>query len=835
MVVQCNKQQNHSEYKADSTMSKTYSGEFNSRIAFPLGGIGAGMFSLEGRGALSQFSIRNQPNVFWEPCVFSALCVKGAKNVARILEGPVPRWKGFGLPGSGNGLGDKAYGLPRLASASFSSAFPFGTIEFEDKAFPVQVKLTGWSPFTPGDADSSSMPIAALEYTFTNPTGGPIDAVYSFNARNFMAAGTPEAGVRAIEGGFILDEPGASDKPWDKGSFAAVVDEPGAAVNHAWFRGGWFDGLTLVWKEIEQGEPVARPPIKEGGASPGGSLFVPFTLKPGESKTIKLMLSWYVPNTNVGTGPVLEGQGVCNCAGGCEGKEPDKPTHKPWYTSKFGSVRDVAAHWKENYDSLRAKSAKFTEAFFDTTLPQEVIEAVEANLAIIKSPTVLRQPDGRMWCWEGCHDGAGCCSGSCTHVWNYAQAIPHLFADLERSLRHTEFHESQDEKGHQMFRSSLPIRETTHGSHAAADGQLGGIIKAYREWRVSGDTEWMKSMWPSVKQSMDYCIELWDPKHEGAVKEPHHNTYDIEFWGADGMCTSFYVGALKAAMAMGDASGTDVSLYEELLDKGLRYLDSKLWDGEYYNQQVQWEGLRAGSPLDFATLAGGNKSYSPEAEEILKREGPKYQYGLGCLSDGVIGFWMAEAAGLGKFGNLDRIKSHLKSIHKHNLKTDLTEHVNPQRPSFAFGDEGGLLLCSWPKSEKLSLPFVYSDEVWTGIEYQCAAHMMMHGLIEEGLDVVRTARERYDGAKRNPYDEYECGHWYARAMSSYSLIQGLTGVRYDAVEKVLHIEPRIKGCFRSFLSTATGYATVGVKDGQAFIEVREGKIEVERIEYTPAG
>ena len=126
-----------------------------------------------------------------------------------------------------------------------------------------------------------------------------------------------------------------------------------------------------------------------------------------------------------------------------------------------------------------------------------------ANLTILKSPTVLRQTDGRLWCFEGCSDNRGCCHGSCTHVWNYAQAIPHLFPDLERSLRQTEFNESQDDRGHQTFRSGLPIRPVAHTFHAASDGQLGGIMKVYRDWRICGDTAWLKSLWPRVRQSLE--------------------------------------------------------------------------------------------------------------------------------------------------------------------------------------------------------------------------------------------------------------------------------------------------------------------------------------------
>ena len=173
---------------------------------------------------------------------------------------------------------------------------------------------------------------------------------------------------------------------------------------------------------------------------------------------------------------------------------------------------------------------------------------------------------------------------------------------------------------------------------------------------------------------------------------------------------------------------------------------------------------------------------------------------------------------------LKKIRSHLKAVYKYNLKQNLSEHANPQRPSFAFGDDGGLLLCSWPNGGKLSLPFVYSDEVWTGIEHQVASHLILMGQVTEGLNILRTSRNRYDGRVRNPFNEYECGHWYARALSSYGYLQALTGVRYDAVDNALHIDSQI-GDFTSFLATANGFGTVSLKQGKPGLKVYSGTIK----------
>lgn len=804
-----------------------YAGVHLSRVAFPLGGMGAGMICLEGTGALSHVSVRNQPDIFNEPCVFSAICVKGEDNIARVLEGPLPTWKFFGSPETGRGSRGKTYGLPRFAKATFKTYFPFATIKLEDPGIPLQVEITGWSPFVPGDADNSSLPVAALEYRFVNSGGQPVEAVYSFNSSNFMSISGGGNKVSKIENGFVLSQQGSKEVPSQKGAFAVCVLGSGAKVNCAWFRGRWSDPLTMAWKDVQEGRCYEKRPVTKGAPSPGGSIFVPLRLEAGQEKTITILLSWYVPDTDLRFGTDRKGSGDQDSKQQLSVRTPEEK-HKPWYSGRFASIEEVTNYWRENYATLRDESRQFSDCFYDTTLPGEVIEAIAANLTILKSPSVLRQTDGRLWLWEGCNDETGCCRGSCTHVWNYAQAIPHLFPDLERTLRQTEFYESQDQRGHQTFRAALPIRPIAPTRYAAADGQLGGIMKVYREWRISGDTGWLKDIWPKVKASLNYCIETWDPEHNGVLSEPHHNTYDIEFWGPDAMCSSFYLGALEAAIQMGKTLGDEVPLYGSLLKKGQEYLNGQLFNGEYFYQKIQWKGVRA-DPLGMNSMVG---RYSAEAIELLKKEGPKYQYGNGCLSDGVLGAWMASLYGLGDILEEEKVVSHLKSVHKYNLKKDLSGHANPQRPGYALGNEGGLLLCTWPKGRQLSLPFVYSDEVWTGIEYQVASHLMMKGKVKEGLEIVRTCRDRYDGRIRNPFNEYECGHWYGRAMSSYALLQGLTGARYDAVEKVLYLKPSIKGNFRSFLGTATGYGTVGVKRGKPFIEVKQGTIPIKRIEYS---
>jgi len=278
-TTQAASSQKTSRPRRKSRYNAEYSGEQLNRVAFPMGGIGAGMICLEGTGALSHVSLRNHPDVFNEPLTFAAICIKGKMNVARVLEGPVPDWKKFGQHDSGNGAGEHAFGLPRFRSAKFGARFPFATVTLEDRDVPMSVAITGWSPFEPGDADHASLPVAALEYHFTNNTRKRQDAVFSWNARNFMPADRgANAAVKSAPGGFMLWCAAPKERGWEEGAFTATVNEPTVKVNHVWFRGGWFDALTMAWEEISEGRCFEHPPTTEGGTSPGATLFVPFTL-----------------------------------------------------------------------------------------------------------------------------------------------------------------------------------------------------------------------------------------------------------------------------------------------------------------------------------------------------------------------------------------------------------------------------------------------------------------------------------------------------------------------------------------------------------------------------
>jgi uncharacterized protein (DUF608 family) len=840
---------------AGTNTQRTFSNDSLEQIAFPLGGLGAGCLHLGGAGNFQDFCLFNRPTFGHSPMTFAAVhCrTKGRKDgTLRVLEGPVQTPHIYNQARFGNGGLDAGHeGLPHMESAEFKGEFPFAWVALKDRALPLQISLEAYSPFIPGDADASGLPAAFVTYRLRNRSKRSLQIQFSFNVQYPEKAGLHghegsdlkghqvQHRRQGATGGLYFD----SDLPADhvrKTSIAVVSPRPAHKADCAWFRGGWFDALTMLTNDLLAGKlkSAAKSEPAIGGRSRfGATLFWDLELKPGETAEIPLIYCWYAPNTELS-----HGQAPAEDCGDEDSACATPTAYKPHYATRFADAWQVAQAAIKDHEILLHCTQRFHRTLFSSILPDYVLDAVSANLAILKSPTVLRQHDGMLWNWEGSSYGNGCCAGSCTHVWNYAQAIPYLFPELERSLRDQELQYSMDKRGHVTFRSALPTGATGHGFHAAADGQLGGIMKTYREWLIYGDDAWLKAHYPLARRSLEYCIRTWDPDGKGALIEPHHNTYDIEFWGPDVMCTSFYLGALSAMAQMAKALGKDkdVHNYNALAQKGKAFCDAQLWNGEYYIQKVQWKELRAGKRLKkwvSGTQVINDSAYSTEALKILKKEGPKYQYGSGCISDGVMGQWFTTMLGLPDALNRGRTKRHLKAIFKHNFQNSLRGHANPQRPGYALNNEPGLLLCSWPHGGKPSLPFVYSDEVWTGIEYQVASHMLYEGMLEEGLTIVKAVRQRYEGKVRNPWNEYECGNYYARALASYGLLLALSGFRYHAAAKRLEIAPQLKVNKGRFLfSVDSGWGTIHYekKGGnlKLRIQMEEGCLELAEVQVS---
>lgn len=813
-----------------------YRGTQRRTLAFPLGGIGTGCVSLGGNGSLVDWEIFHRPNKgCLLPNTFFSLWTRTAdgKIDARVLQSLpdmplIGNMIGHNFTGFGFGVErETGMGLRHLRSNAFRGEYPFAWIDYDDPRLPVEISLMAYNPFIPLNVDDSGLPVAIFEFTVTNSSEEPVEvslAANLFNAvgyRGFGAftyiehgeyKGTGDQNVnRFVRQGdlsaiLMSSETYAPDEPFG-GTMALSTTWPDITYQTAWLRGAWFDTLQIFWDEFSSTGRLTDRTYTEPSpknSSDTGSLALHVWLQAGQTVRLPVYMTWHFPNFikywDTSYAPAIN---------------PHIWTVP--YARRFADALAVAEYAAAEEPRLREETELFHQTLYGSTLPESVLDAVTSQISTLKTNTVTLLADGSFYGWEGQHSTAGSCEGSCEHVWNYAITHAYLFPELERSMRHNDYVYSQFEDGRMAFRLSLPLGSRQFNFHPAADGQMGGIMQTYRDWKLSGDTEWLRNLWPYVRKSLEYAWKFWDYNQDGVMEGLQHNTYDIEFYGPNTMMQSWYLGALRCGAEMAEAvSDHEAALtYRKLADAGQHWTDEQLFNGEYYEQQIDLEAIHH-SPMSTDISLGG------------QREGnPKYQYGSGCLSDQLVGAWLARVCGLGPLFDADHTRTTLDSIYRYNFKPSLEDHDNAQR-IYALGDEAGLVLCTWPRGSRPDLPFVYSDEVWTGIEYQVAAHLIYEGLADEALPIVDGVRARYTGERRNPWNELECGSHYVRALSSWSLLLAYSGFECDMTVGHIGFNPVIhRDSFRCFWSTGTGWGEYEQTDDEAILRVLYGHLPLQ--------
>ena len=731
---------------ADWPVVRSFDANHLYRVALPMGGIGTGSISLGGRGELRDFEMMNVPNkgANGEECQgdsrsFFAIRVKGAAHdTATLLAGALYPWEYL----SSEGWPAPQAGLPRFAEASFDGAFPFGTVHLSDPALPVRVDVRGFSPFVPGDSAASSLPVAALAYEVENLTDEPLAVSVAGFVRNTVGNdGRPKGWTwkslsysegekenrttyRAADGlrGLFCDSVGVAPTNAAWGSFALVTDEREGRLTwrERCAKNDWNRTILDFWDDFSD-DGALSPRAADLPSVPHGGLCLEKTIPPHGRRTFRFAYVWHFPN-RVAWAKTVVGN---------------------WYTTQDADAWAAARRIVPELPALEARTLAFVNGILAGPEPAELKEAALSNLAVLKSQTVFRVPSGHLLGWEGVFDHTGSCQGSCTHVWNYENAVASLFPDLARSMREVEFLYATDpETGRMDFRVELPLGSPRNG-HTAADGQLGCLMKIYRDWKLSGDDAWLGRLWPNVRKALEFVwtADGWDADADGLMEGSQHNTMDVNYFGPNPQMQFWYLGALKATEAMARAQG-EAAFAERcraVYEKGARETDRLLFNGEYYEQRIPADRLQE-----------------------------PYQLGKGCLVDQLVGQQMAHLWGLGDLAPQDHLRRTCESILRYNRLEDFSRHFTNMRV-YCTGRESGLLMASWPRG-RLAVPFPYFGEVMTGFEYVAAAEMIFQGLDADAVSVVRAIRDRHDGLKRNPFSEPECGHHYARSLASWNCL-----------------------------------------------------------------
>jgi len=498
------------------------------------------------------------------------------------------------------------------------------------------------------------------------------------------------------------------------------------------------------------------------GEKPRGAVCRTLTLKGGQKATVTFLVAWHFPN---------------------------RSEHGNYYTKRFDSAQWVATYIADNFERLIGQTRLWHKTYYDSTLPHWLLDRLNSTTSTLATNTCQWRANGRFWAWEG----EGCCHGTCGHVWNYAHTPARLFPRLERSVR-----EMQDFNPAAGFiAESGAIRFRGERWRAwAGDSQGGYVLKAYREHLMSEDAAFLKRNWPRIRKALEFLITQ-DANDDGLIEGRQHNTYDIDFHGANTMIGSLYLAALRAGQEMARELGERkfADRCGRIFDSGRQLTVKKLFNGEYFIQQVD-----------------------------LRRH-PKHQYGPGCLADQLFGEGWARQVALGRVYPKQAVLRTLGSIWRYNWAPDIGPQNRAHKPErwFARSGEAGLFTCTWPHSPHLPQGVRYKNEVWTGIEYQVAGHMAWEGMVTEALAICRGIHDRYHPSKHNPWNEVECGDHYARGMASWGVLIGLSGFELHGPAGRIGFAPRITpDDFRCAFTAPQGWGTISQK--------RKGARQVNRIE-----
>jgi non-lysosomal glucosylceramidase len=759
-------------------------------LAMPLGGIGTGNLAICADGGLRQWQLHNIGNhagalpgsLFalrvsrWEPPLDELRILQASPRDSTgtplVSDDVVPDWQR-----------DLLSRHPGVARTTFCGTYPIARVHYLDPALPLDVTLEAFNPLVPLDVDASSIPAALFTFRLVNDGDYPLHGTLGATVQNAVGWDgiTPIDGVYAPGYGgntnrllrregwtsVVLENGSLPDDAPGTGQMVLAADDRQAAALTRWRHAGEFVTFLRSRGLASSAPSVADPqwhaPQSAIGGSPAGStwnagLGVPFLLQPGQHRLIRVALTWYFPNRYVNF----------------QQFGPDRPEwgrSRFWlgnhYATRYADAQDVFERVRRDWSALREATGAWTGTLACSGLDDGAVTHFAAQLTTVRSPTCFRTADGRFFAFEGVLGAStamwsgqygGSCPLNCTHVWNYAQALAAAFPELERSMRETEFEIMQAPAGYLPHRVIAPVYlvqpwgEPIGGpDQAALDGMLGAVLKAYREYRAGAGIDWLSRYWPNLTRLLHHVDRTWNVDASGMLSGIQPSTHDIDLTGHNPFMGTLWLAALRAAEAMALLLGdTDAATaYRATFAQASKSYDGALFTGEYY------------------------------AQRLLPGDNPDYQWGDGCLADQLIGQWWAHQLDLGYLLPAEHVRTALAAVVRHNLRHGFRDFSHPYRV-FADGDDAGLLLCTWPHGGRPAAPIRYADEVWTGSEYQVAAHCLREGLHHEGRAVLNAVWARYDGRRRNPFNEIECGDHYARSLAGWSALQALAGFTHDA-------------------------------------------------------
>lgn len=767
-----------------------YRNENLNEISFPLGGIGTGSIGLGGNGHLVDWEIFNRPNK-GSLNGYTHFAVKAefpdGKSVVKVLQGDVlNELSGRYQKECGNGFGNGIHqttmaGFPHFKNVVFNGEFPIAELTFTDDTFPGEVILTAFNPFIPLDSYNSSLPAAFFDIKIKN-----YDKKVKYSILFSVLNPFPQTKNTKVGNAIFMENIKDDKDSVNYGDLTITIDKDfDLIVQQNWYRGSWGENITAFWRELTDGSMKDRIYDGPGNRRDHCTLGHFFTLSENEIGGCKFVLSWNIPNNYNYWSP----------------KEEDK-SWKNYYATQFESSLETAKYSISHFDELYSKTDKFRKSLFNSSLDDAVKDAISATISVLKSPTVLRLEDGTFYGWEGTFEQMGSCEGTCTHVWSYTYALCFLFPDLERSIRECEFKYDVRPTGMMQIRTLLPLGRT-HGDEPylfCLDGHMATIFKVYRDLKISGNVDWLKANWQTVKTLLEFAWSKdnpheWDLDCDGVLEGRQHHTLDKELFGPSAWLEGMYLLALRAGAEMAQILGDTEAYnkYTELFEKGYKYTKENLFNGKYFFHKIDL------TKKEYTEHFNCPEYWSEEKGQLI------LQIGEGSGIDQMLAQFHSNLCGLGDIFDKEQRKTALLSMYDNNFKKNMRDVPNMWRV-YALNDEAGAIICDYPEgANKPIIPITYCEECMTGFEYAYAGLLISEGFVEEGLNVVRAIRNRYDGKKRNPWNELECGSNYARAMASFALIPIFSGFEFDMTKGHIGFKPIADGDFKCIWSLESAW------------------------------
>lgn len=775
-----NKGASRKETFSTSNVPNKYKGVYLSALDFPVGALGGSVIRMNGKAERAWWHIFNnneeRPGSGAVPNSFFAVRAQnnGIPSVRTLQTTSIGPFKG-------------------MKSLSFEGEYPFGSYCFSDNSIPVDVKLETYNPLIPMDLKNSAIPCAIYKITVKNNSVGTTKisilatqqnavgfdgygTIGGKNKRSYIGYGKNENNICSNSNKTALKMTG------NNGSMQLSCYDDGISSTASW------DDLELLFKEFSENGILTGPCkacSEKGGVTVNGALSKDFDLTFGQTKTVVFVLSWHFPDGISGKG-----------------------TESKWcfkgqqYQNWWNNANEVDEYVETNFEMLETKTRLFHDTLYSSSIPRYALDRISSNICVLKSPTVFWAKNGYFGMWESTSSNE-VWSGNCKHVYQYAQAIAWIYPQLARTIMEQNL-KSQTEQGLFSARDEDLV--------AALDGHFGTILGLYREHLLTDNNKWLSSIWPKTKKSMDYAISTFDNNLDGLLTGKYDNTLDCATSGTNPFIGSMYLAALKACEKMAEISGDAESekMYSKVFKAGVINQNAQLWDAKL--------------------------SYYVEKSENIS---DSYHFGNGCYINMMLGQWWANMLDLGQIYPEDRTRNALKKIYANNRFTDHGGELYSKFRDFLGTGDTGWIMNKFPDHIP-DKPVLYYDEVMSGFEYPLAATLIQYGMTNEGLDVVCNISKRYNGRHRgedevtvaenatvygtgSPFGEDECGDFYGRALSSWSILAAALGYSYDGPKKTIRFRPNFMAdnC-SSFFSTSNGYGL--------FIQMQSGRRQVSKIE-----